>query len=168
MSKCLTIGTCTYSYPEQGTNPGWGEEATCWAVAVTGKLNTLSGPNDKNVTCVSITNNINICNGFPCGLPIGAGITSLSFSTSACTGVRSFIVDYNVVRTGTVSNGCTPTYETGSMTGIYNGTDWNFNHEFVGCAGVDFTISASGQINYYTDSTKGPGNIKFRAKTLDQ
>lgn len=46
MSKQLIIGNQVFSYPEQGTDPGWGAEATAWAEAVSDAINGLSTPGD--------------------------------------------------------------------------------------------------------------------------
>lgn len=159
MSKLLTIGTCTFQYPEAGTNPGWGEEATDWAVAVTNKIATLSGPNDINTSCATIAN----CQCT--AADIGVGPTALKFTTAGCCGVRSFVASYTVVRTDPC---CVVSVEAGEMEGVFNGSTWAFNHSFVGCAGMCFTISdATGQVQYTSDATKGAGTIKYRARTID-
>ena len=152
MSKSLTVGNETFQYPEQGTKAGWGEEATCWAVAVTNTLATLSGPNDINCTCVAIVNNQ------ACAANIGTGASALSFPTSS---VKSFEVTYAVTR-----GACNCYVESGTMEGIYNGTSWAFSHSHVGCAGMDFQITAAGQVQYFSDDSTA-GTIKFRARTID-
>lgn len=148
MSKQLTIGTETFLYPEQGTNPGWGEEAADWACAITTRVNSLSGPNDINLTSASIINS-------PCvSLNVGAGTTALKFPPSC---VRSFEVSYNIVRGAY--------FESGSFNGFYNGSSWVTNQEFIGCAGVCLSITSLGQVQYRS-STIGSGTITFKAKTL--
>ena len=156
MSKSLTIGSETFLYPEQGTKPGWSEESTDWAVAVTNKLATLSGVNDINTTCVAVANN-------QCAAAnIGSGASALSFPTSS---VRAFVVSYAVTRTDPC---CAVTVESGEMEGVYNGTAWSFNHSHIGCAGMCFNITPAGQVQYLSDATKGAGTIKFRARSIDQ
>lgn len=150
MSKSLTIGTCTFQYPEAGTKPGWGEEAACWAEAVTNKIATLSGPNDICTTSVSITNNQ--CTA----ANIGSGVSALSFSTSA---VRSFVATYAVIRGSNA--------ESGELEGVWNGTSWALTNSFTGCAGMCFQITTAGQIQYFSDCSSA-GTIKFRARTIDQ
>lgn len=55
------------------------------------------------------------------------------------------------------------------MRGVYDGSSWTFsNGDIVGDAGVAFQITSSGQVQYFSDATKGAGIIKFRAKTIDQ
>ena len=150
MSKALIIGSCTFQYPEAGTKPGWGEEATCWAVAVTNKLGTLSGINDICITCVAIAND-------QCSAAnIGSGTCALSFPTAS---VRSFVVSYAVTRGAVV--------EAGEMEGVWSGAAWSFAHNHVGCAGMCFQITCAGQVQYFS-SCAASGNIKFRAKTIDQ
>jgi hypothetical protein len=156
MAKTLTIGSESFLYPEQGTKPGWGEEATCWAVAVTNLLGTLSGPNDINTTCVAIANNQ--CTA----ANVGTGASALSFSNAA---VRGFEVVYAVTRTDPC---CAVVSEYGTMEGNYNGTSWSFAHEHVGCAGMCFQITAAGAVQYFSDACGGAGTIKFRARTTDQ
>ena len=140
MSKPLTIGNETFQYPEEGTKPGWGEEATSWAVAVTDKLGTLSGVNDINCTCLALAA------AQECGTPIGTGASALSFPTAS---VRSFVVDYAVTRGSFV--------ESGNMEGVYDGTDWCFNHCFIGDADVCFDITAGGHVRYFTKDAAGDG-----------
>lgn len=150
MSVSLTIGSETFQYPEPGTKPGWGEDATCWAVAATNRLATLSGANDINTTCVVIANN-------QCAAAsVGTGASALKFATSA---VRSFVVSYNVIRGTTV--------ETGTMEGVYNCTSWAFSNVTTGCAGMSFQITNAGQVQYFSDCGCA-GTIKFRARTIDQ
>lgn len=150
MSVSLTVGNETFQYPEEGTKPGWGEEATCWAVAVTNRLGTLSGINDINTTCVAVANN-------QCAaVNVGSGASALSFPTAS---VRSFVVSYAVTRSASV--------ESGEMEGVYNGSDWEFAHSHVGCAGMDFQITSGGQVQYFS-SCAVSGTIKFKATTIDQ
>ena len=158
MSKTLIIGSCTFQYPEAGTKPGWAEAATDWAVAVTNTLGTLSGVNDLCITCVSILN----CQCTAAS--VGTGVSALKFSTAGCCGVRSFVVTYAVTRTDSC---CAITVESGNMEGAFNGATWAFSNEFVGCAGMAFQIcDCNGQVQYFSDGTKGAGTIKFKASTL--
>ncbi len=150
MSKSLTVGNETFQYPEEGTKPGWGEEATGWAVAVTDTLGTLSGVND--ITCTSVA----IANNQACAANVGSGATALTFPTAT---VRSFVVSYAVTRGVSV--------ESGEMEGVYNGSTWAFNLSSVGCAGMCFQITAAGQVQYFSDCGC-TGTIKFRARTIDQ
>ena len=159
MSKTLTIGSCTFQYPEQGTKAGWGEEATCWACAITTKVNSISGTNDIDLKTICIVNNKSVATN------VGTGACTLSFSTSA---VRSFEATYVVIRTDSC---CVILTESGTMTGNYNGTacnKWNFSIEHVGCAGMCFTMTCAGQVQYFSDACAGAGTMKFKASTIAQ
>lgn len=151
MAKSLTVGNETFQYPETGTKPGWGEDATGWAVAVTNRLGLLTGPNDINCTSVVIANNQTSA------ADIGTGASSLSFPSAA---VRSFVVTYNVVRGTAV--------EAGEMEGVFNGTIWTLSHEHTDCAGMCFQMCTcnNGRVQYFSDCGCA-GTIKFRARTLD-
>ena len=158
MSKSLTIGSCTFQYPEAGTKPGWAEPATDWACAVTTTLATLSGVNDINITCVAIVN----CQCTAAS--VGTGASALKFTTAGCCGVRSFVAPYAVTRTDPC---CVITVEAGEMEGVFDGSTWAFSHSFVGCAGMNFQIcNCNGQVQYFTDACGGPGTIKFKASTF--
>lgn len=156
MAKSITISGTTYQFPEQGTKAGWGEEATDAICAIASRLNTLSGANDIDLTTICINNDQ--CSA----LNVGTGACTLSFSNAA---VRSFEATYSVIRTDAC---CSVSSETGIMVGIYDGTAWTFSVEHTGCAGISFDITCAGQVQYYTDSTKGSGTMKFKASTIAQ
>ena len=156
MAKTLTVGSCTFQYPEQGSKSGWGEEATDWAVAVTARLGTLSAANDIDLTSVCIANNK------ACATNVGSGACTLSFSNTA---VRSFEATYVVLRTDAC---CVILSENGNMSGSWNGTAWAFSVEQIGCAGMCFQISTAGQIQYFSDACAGAGTMKFKASTIAQ
>lgn len=92
---------------------------------------------------------------------VGSGASSLSFATGS---VRSFDTSYAVTRTDCC---CAVTVESGEMSGVYDGSDWAFSNDFTGCAGMTFSITSAGQVQYLSDGTKGTGTIKFRARTID-
>lgn len=152
MSKELQVGNQTFEYPESGDNPGWGEAATDWAEAVTDNLATISGPNDIPTTTVAIADNQSTAQN----------IIGLLFSSSA---VKSFEVTFVVNRT----DGSTAVSQTGKMFGVYNGSSWDMEVEGLNDAGMDYEISATGQVKYYSSSIGGTyvGSIKFSAKTID-
>ena len=58
MSVPLTVNNNTYLFPSDGEDPGWGADATDWAVAVTEVLNTLVAPSDILETSYVINNNV--------------------------------------------------------------------------------------------------------------
>ena len=56
MSRQLQIGNKVFNYPDTGDNPGWGEDATAWAQAVTTALETVQGTNDIPATTTALAN----------------------------------------------------------------------------------------------------------------
>lgn len=156
MSKLISVGSCTFCFPEQGQKSGWGEVVTDTICALATTLATVSGANDISLKTINIANNT--CSA----TDIGSGACALSFAIGA---VRSFETTYSVLRTDCC---CANTVETGIMTGIYNGSAWAFSVEHIGCAGVCFTITCAGQVQYTSDATKGAGTIKFKASTIAQ
>ena len=57
MSKTLTVNGNVYEFPEQGTDPQWGEELSSWAEEVTGIINELVSIEDIPLTTFTLTNN---------------------------------------------------------------------------------------------------------------
>lgn len=160
MSTCLIVGSCTFSFPEQGTCAGYGEQVHDWAVAVTNKLTSLTGPCDISLTTVCIADNQSTWAN------VGSGSSLLKFSNAA---TRSFNVTYNIYRVA-----CCTVSEAGVLRGIYNGSNcWRMAREFVGCAGVCFQITSTGQIQYKSSNLPGSqttGEMKFTtsAQTMGQ
>lgn len=149
MARTLTIQSCTFCFPENSANPGWGEVVTDWACKVTTVLSNIQGTNDILITTACIA----------CNQACAASVSLLSFSTTA---TRSFEVTYNVVR-----GACCNIVESGLMRGVYNGTSWCFTNSCIaGCAGMSFQITNAGQVQYFSDN-QGTGTIKFKASTFD-
>lgn len=154
MSKKLNVGGTVYEYPDQGTNPDWGEEAADWAEAVTEALNSLSSQDDVLRTTFTIQNNITE------PLPVGG----LSFFTGR---VRTAFVDYTISRKAT-----TPTpielVESGQMILTYHDTtnEWSVVQDHVGLAGVLFTVTPGGQVEYTSTDLEGQdySQMVFSAK----
>lgn len=156
MSIPLTIGNQTFDYPESGDAPNWGEEATAWAEAVSDLLATLQGPNDIALTTATIANNTSS----------PTNINGLAFNNAA---VRSATIDYAIYR---VTN-TTELAEAGTLHIVYkNGANaWNVVRSHNDEGGVDFTVLASGQVQYTSTNVSGTGysgTIKFRARTISQ
>lgn len=155
MSKCITIGSCTFKYPTQTQCAGWGEVAADTMEAVADQLAIVTAPTDIPLTTVDFLNNQ--CSS----INVGSGATLLRFANTA---VRSFTVTYSIRRVGS----CETIAETGKMHGINDGCcSWTFSYEHTGCAGVCFTITCTGQIQYTSTCLTGQttGKIKFRART---
>lgn len=54
----LKVNGVTYAYPDPGTEPGWGGEATGWAEEVTAVLDSLAGDGTIFQTTATINNNM--------------------------------------------------------------------------------------------------------------
>ena len=93
--------------------------------------------------------------------PVGSGSGALSFSNAS---VRSFEVDYAVVRV----EGVTTITESGKMYGSFDGSAWKISTQRTGDAGVDFSITALGAIEYYSTLGDGAGTITYSAKAKQQ
>jgi hypothetical protein len=96
-------------------------------------------------------------------------ITGLLFDPST---VRSFIVEYSLYR-NTTGSGATERAECGFLSGsfltVQNTCDFNSGSNVIGDAGVTFTITEAGQVQYISDNQSGTpasSKMKFRAKTF--
>ena len=155
MSKQLQIGQDIFNYPEQGENPGWGEEATSWAEAVTNSLANVQGENDILITSATLSNN----QSTPANIP------GLSFNAAA---VQSVEIDYFIVRTFDL--GASTVVETGKILGSYDGSDFFISTEGDGgVTGVDITVTSAGQFQYTSSDLTDhqSSTIRFRARTID-
>lgn len=158
MPKQLIVNNTPYDYPTAGDEPGWGGEATGWAEEVTGVLNNLLGPDDILETSFNIANN----------QTTAADVTGLVFNAGS---VRSAVVEYSVFRISDVNpSGNT---ETGEMHIVYdNNAGWSIGiGGVVGNSNVQFSITASGQVQYTStdiDALNYVGVMKFKARALQQ
>ena len=156
MTTPLVVNNTTYNYPVEGEPAGWGSEATGWASAVTAVLASLAGGGNIQVSTFSpIADNQSSA----------ANITGLSFNTATASGFRAV---YYVTRTS--SNGTIT--EFGQLFGVFNSQSatWTMNKfGSAGDAGITFTITSAGQIQYTTTNHGGSsysGSIKFKAESL--
>lgn len=151
MARDLTVLNNTYSYPDAGENPRWGEDATGWAQAVTDALSDIQNPYDLLLTSFDVNDNVSVFTDIP----------GFTFDSSA---VRSFIAEYNVLR----SNGTDDFAESGIMQGVYNGTDWVMSVEINNDSEMTYNITSSGQMQYKSSSIGGSysGVMKFKARTI--
>ena len=146
MSTQLTVGSDTFLYPDNNENPGWGEEASSWAAAISEIVNNFQGPNDINPTITAIIANTS-----------NTPVTGLFFN--ATSGVVAFIATYVIQLSGAV--------ETGTLRGFVDGSgNWHFDRNFVGDASIEFDMMPTGQF-IYTSGNLGNGTMKFYAKTID-
>jgi len=161
MAIDLTVANNIYSYPEPGEDPGWAEGATDWAKAVTDVLNTLLAPSDILETSYIINNNI----------AVATDVNRLFFDPGV---VRAANITYSIYRAS--STNTAGKTESGVIYINFDnaaapGSKWTIGQQTIGNAGVSFTITDAGQLQYTsTDigSVSYQGSIKFLAKTLSQ
>jgi hypothetical protein len=156
----LTVAGTTYEIPESGENPNWAQGLTDFLSAVTDVLATLVGDGDILKTTFTIANNISSA----------TNINGLLFDSSL---TRAANISYSIYRTSTA----TPSgnAETGTLYIIYDdsassGNKWNLSQNKDGDAGVAFSITDLGQMQYKSsniNATGYSGTIVFTAKSLD-
>lgn len=157
MARTLTVGSDTFEYPEDGSDPGWGGEATDWAEAITDRLQSISNASDISATQIDILNNVS-----------GQLIPGLVLNPVT---VRGATIPYAVYRT-VASSG--PDYsEVGEILTAYQtlaatGSKWLVSQQVVGDAGISFSIDDSGQVRYTTSDLSATGTLTFRAATILQ
>ena len=157
MAVSLTIRGNTFEYPTEGENPGWGGDATDWAIAVTEALGTLLGAGDILQTQALIGQDVSI----------PTNVNRLVFDGGT---VRAANVMYQISRVS--SDYPSGRIESGTLYLTYDAaaTDkWLMNRIQVGDAQVNFTITNTGQIQYTAYNMSGTGyngTITFSAKTL--
>lgn len=151
----LQIGNEIFQYPENGENPGWGEEATAWAEAVTEALANLIGPNDILLTSASLANNVSTLTDIP----------GFRFNLAE---VQSFEADFYIERL--FEFGTQSTTEAGKIFGRYDGSNLFVSVEANGDSGITFDATAGGQVQYVSTELSNfqSATIRFRAKTIDR
>lgn len=156
MSKIVTVGTEEFELPVQGSNPDYGEELTDFFEAVADSLANVQQPNDVLRTTSVINNNISSF----------ANIPGFSFDTAEVVTINA---EY-ITKRSTVSPAATKV-ESGFIQGNFDGSSWTLSHETDGDAGIEFTITAGGQMQYKSDNMVGTGyvgSIIFRAKVFNE
>ena len=162
MSKDLTVNGTVFSYPSPGEEPGWGQDATEWASEVTDVLSSLVAVGDFLETTFAIGNNISSA----------TSITGLLFNT---TSVREAEVTYSLYRIS--DSNPSGNAERGKIGLIYDnsaapGSKWSMTiGDIAGSAGVNFTITDTGQLQYTSTnigSTGYSGTMHYIAKVLAQ
>ena len=149
LAVSVTINNKTFSIPSPGEDPGWGEEVTDWIVEANKVIGSLFGPGDILETTANIADN----------QASATTIVGLAFDSGV---LRSAKVDYAINRVDA--------FETGTISLIYdsNASDWLMSQESTSDAGVTFSVTSTGQIQYTSSSTGNTGTIKFVAKGLTQ
>lgn len=121
-------------------------------------LETLAGAAYISPTEFTIANNQSAA----------ANVTGLLFAGAS---VRSFVVEYQVYR-NTTGGGATELAETGFLKGTYStvAASWEMaNYDCVGDAGILFSITAGGQVQYTSTNITGSAatsKMTFKALTM--
>ena len=162
MSKELTVAGDVFNYPENRESPGWGEEASSWAEAVTDVLANVAGEGDILQTSASLSNNI-------------AALTSINGFAFDPAVVRGAVAEFSIYRvTLETSLGAADGQERVETGVLYIGSkssagSFEMSQAGSGGSGVTLSITSAGQIQYTSDSMTGinhSGVIKFRARAL--
>lgn len=154
MPKIVQIGSTSYIIPEEGDKAGWGEDTTSWMQGVTDALENVQGPNDILSTSATLTNNQSSATNIP----------GLLFNVAE---VESVEIDYVIKRV--YDSGSTTVVESGKILGNYDGTDFVISQETTGDAGVEITVTSSGQFQYTTSDLANHVSsvIRFKSTTID-
>lgn len=161
MSKTLIVGAESFQFPENRESPGWGEESSAWAEAVTKSLEEVMGPGDLSQKTSTIDNGVTSPKRDILGFFIDPAI------------VRAAVCEYSVHR----KTSSTERVEVGQLFIMYksgiNGANSGFEIVQVGggFAGVTFSITSNGQVQYTSVGLDGEnhiGKITFRARALKQ
>lgn len=141
MPKLIVDGN-EFNYPNPGTEPGWGPDATDWAIAVTDALTDLQSPGEFRGSAAIVGGQTN------------TPVNLLEFDAAI---LRAVNITYSVTRSGNRQSGI-----------IYlnnNSGVWEMNEQRQGDVGVEFSVNLSGQV-LYTSSVGATGDIKFFTKAL--
>lgn len=156
----VIINNKTFNYPDDGSDPGWGGEATDAFVELATAFATILAPGDILETTFNINDNTSI----------STQVQGMAFDPSLS---RSASIVYSIYRTSTD----TPSgnAETGEIQIVYDnsassGNKWKMIQIKNGDAGVVLTISDLGQFSYTsTQINLGAGGyvgiMKFSAKS---
>ena len=154
MSKPLVIDGVTYNYPENRDPPGWGEDASNWAEAVTITVQSFAGPGDILPSIATINNDTSL-----------HSVNGLFFDAVIS---RSAVAEYAIVRTtNTVEK-----VESGTLYLTYKPISLSWDIVQVGGVDAEVTlqITSGGQVQYTCASvitgTGYSGTIRFRARTF--
>jgi hypothetical protein len=152
----ITINGLEYNLPQQGEDPPWGEELSDIIKALADVAATTVGVGDILTTNYTPANNVSSA----------TNVTGLLFDTAA---VRSAIISYSINR----STSSTELSECGQMMVTYNtsANSWALAQYSVGDAGLTFSITSGGQIQFVSTNMSGTGYtalMKFSAKAFTQ
>lgn len=147
----LVVNNKAFNYPDPGTEPGWGAEATDWAKEVTAVLDSISGVGTIIETITTIENNISV----PTSIP------ALVFNSNLTQAIKLF---YKIKRD---TDSVPEVSEQGVLELFYTNGTWLVSREIsVGSpTGVFFDIDNTGQIKYTSSNLAGAnyvGSIRFK------
>lgn len=157
----LTVNNNTYAYPDPGTEPGWGQDATGWAQDVTIVLDSVAGTGTISETqaLIALT-------------ATDEDVPGLLFNNSI---TESAQIIYRIFRV-TTGGGAEQLSEAGMLQVVYNpaggtGEKWLMSRQVT--AGTDarvaLTITDAGQVTYSSLTLTGTsyqGYIKFKTITI--
>jgi hypothetical protein len=155
LARELTVNGDVYNYPENRDSPGWGEEATAWAEAVTDVLAEVSGTGDILQTTAVLGNSGT------------ADVTGFLFDPSV---IRGAVCEYSIYRKTDTS--AEERVEVGTIFVTYKTVAGTFEITVVGSggSGITLSITGAGQIQYTVNEILAGANyvgtIKFRARSL--
>ncbi len=153
MSVSLTVNNIPFELPTTGSQAPWSEGLDGWHEEVTRVLNSLKGTADILETGANIANNVTSVQD----------VTDLKFDAAI---VRSFSIIGNITRTYDSNS----VYEEFALSGLKNASGWVIQQDGIGQAGVTFTITSAGQVQYTSSNlsytTSYSGLVKFRAVSL--
>lgn len=146
MAELIVKGQ-SFNYPDPGREPGWGEDATEWAKAITEALSEVLSGGDIIKAQATLNTDTNTPDS----------VNNLAFIS---TQTRQADVMY-VIKRGSLQ-------ENGKMTITFENSSWLVTREFSGDdTGAVFTVSPTGQVLYTLNNTPAlNATMYFRAITL--
>jgi len=150
----VQVGNQSFKVPIQGAKPSWAEDLSQIIIALAEVSQLIQNDSDILLSSAVIGNNQSSPVQFD----------DVSFSIAS---VLSFEMEYFITRI--YDNGSTIVTENGSFSANYNTSgNWTSTQEGTGDSGVEFEMSAGGELQY--TSTDLPdhvsSNARYRVKTI--
>ena len=150
MAVQITLNGNTYNYPEPGESPDWSGDATALIVEMCNILNTIVAPGDILTTTANINDNV----------ATPTDVAGMNFDPTL---VRATNITYSIYRISTDQ----PSGNTEDGTIFLNydnnavsGSKWTLSQRTNGTAGVSFSITDLGQVQYIsTQIDAGAGGL---------
>jgi hypothetical protein len=152
----LTVNNNTYAYPDPGSEPGWGKEATGWAEDVTEVLDSVAGSGTINETQSTINN-----------IATNEDVAGFVFNPALVEGAE---VSYKIFRkTDSVEYSEKGTFSINYKPGAAE--KWFITRAITAGddALVSFDITIDGQVQYTTTAISGSnyqGYIRFKTTSI--